>query len=175
MRVFISLRLSKEAVEEVKRIQKDLKGSGFFEGKLTEEENLHLTLKFLGEIDEDKVEEVRERLRKINLGGFNAKFGEIGVFDKNYIRIIWVKLLGCEELQRQVDIVLGGLFEKEKRFMGHLTIVRVKKIRDKKEFLEFVNKIKVKDVKFQVNGFGLMKSELFPKGPRYEIIEEFNL
>lgn len=177
MRVFISIKLSDEAVSEIKKIQKDLKSSGLFEGKLTEEENLHLTLKFLGEIDNKKIEEVKSRLNKVKVKNFNARLGEIGVFSEKFIRIIWIKLEGdgVFELQKQIDEALEGLFGKEVRFMGHITIARVKSIVNKKAFIGFLEKIKVKSLEFAVESFYLMKSELFPEGPVYVALEEFSL
>ncbi len=173
MRTFISVRLNEEAVEEIKRIQKELSKSGLYNGKITEEENLHLTLKFLGEVNEKQVEEVRRRLKEIKLLKFEVKLGDIGVFSKEFVRIIWVKLEGAEDLQRQVDEALHGLFTHEKRYMGHLTIARVKSVKDKNEFIEFLTKIKVKEVSFEVDKFELMKSELTPKGPMYKVLDEY--
>ena len=59
--------------------------------------------------------------------------------------------------------------------MSHLTISRVKNVENKKEFLENLGKIKIPEIKFQVDKFYLMKSELTNKAPRYEIIEEYGL
>jgi 2'-5' RNA ligase len=81
----------------------------------------------------------------------------------------------CEELQKKIDESLEDLFKKEQRFMGHLTIARVKKIEDKKEFLVGLNKISVPKVYFKIKKFYLMKSELGKKGPVYSIIEEYSL
>ena len=78
-------------------------------------------------------------------------------------------------MQKQVDEALDGLFDKEFRFMGHITIARVKKVNNKDKFFEFLKKIKAKEVEFNVTSFKLMKSELFPKGPEYKVIEEFFL
>ncbi|MBI3622916.1 RNA 2',3'-cyclic phosphodiesterase [Candidatus Pacearchaeota archaeon] len=174
MRAFISLKLSDEAIEEIKQVQTKLANSELFEGKVTEEENLHLTLKFLGEID-DNVEEVKRNLRNVKVKKFKVKLDDIGVFSKDFIRIIWVKLEGVDELQKQIDESLENIFEKEKRYMGHLTIARVKSLKDKKKFFELLDRIKVKEIEFEVDRFYLMKSELSPKGPSYSVIEELLL
>ena len=175
MRVFISLKLSDEAIFEIKKIQKELASSGLFFGKLTEAENLHLTLKFLGDIDEEKVQEVIKRLRSVKISKFNLRLGSVGVFREHVLRIIWVCLLGAEELQRKIDMALEGLFKKEERFMSHLTIARIKKVSDKKKLFNSLEKIKIKEVEFEATTFDLMESELFQHGPRYRIIEEFSL
>ena len=172
MRCFISINIPKEVVQDIRKIQDKLPE---FYGKKTELENLHLTLKFLGEIDEDKIKEVKKKLEEIKLEKFESEINLIGVFSEKFIKIIWLHLSGCDKLQKIVDEKLKDLFEKERRFMSHLTIARVKAIKDKKKFLEELKKIEVPKIKFNVDKFYLMKSELTKKGPRYEIIEEYNL
>jgi len=81
----------------------------------------------------------------------------------------------CDELQEKIDEKLKNLFEKEKRFMGHLTIARVKKIENKKEFNEDLKKIKIPQIKFSVKKFNLKKSKLGRKGPIYEDIKVYYL
>lgn len=172
MRAFISIDIAKEVKEEIKKIQDTLPD---FIGKKTEFENLHLTLKFLGEINENKVMEVKKRLRDVKIPAFEGEIDDIGIFSESFIRIVWLHLRGAEELQKEIDDVLKGLFEKERRFMSHMTIARVKKIKDKEEFLEKIRKIKIPKIKFEIRGFKLKKSELFPQGPKYTILEEYSL
>ena len=175
MRTFIALELSKEAIDEIKRIQELIRKKILFIGKFTEPENLHLTLKFLGEIDEKKVGEVKKRLREIDFGNFEAELADIGVFSKKFIKIVWIKLNGKKvfDLQREIDDKLKDLFEPEQRFMSHITIARVKNVKDRKELIEYLKNMKGRRVKFNVDGFFLKKSELFPEGPVYEVIENY--
>ncbi len=172
MRVFISIELPEGIIREIKKIQEKLPE---FSGKKTELENLHLTLKFLGEISKEKVEEIRKRLGKINLNKINCEIDNLGFFSPSFIRIIWVHLKWAEELQKAVDKSLSGLFEKEERFMGHITIARVKNIKNKKKFIEELGKINFKKMNFVVDRFYLKESVLKPEGPEYKIIEEFIL
>jgi len=110
MRTFIALDLPKEIIKEIQGIQKILKQKSLFTGKFTESENLHLTLKFFGEIDETKVEEVKKRLSEIKMDGFYCEIGEVGVFTKSFIKIIWIKLngKGIFNLQKEIDEKLSG-------------------------------------------------------------------
>lgn len=172
MRVFISVELPREVKKEIKKIQAKLPE---FVGKKTELENLHLTLKFLGEIDREKVEQVKKALKKVKLKKFEAELDKLGIFTPSFIKIVWVSLAGCNELQKQVDEALSGLFGKEKRFMSHVTIARVKNVKDKKKFLSEVNKIKFEKIKFKVDRFYLMESVLHEKGPEYRVIESYSL
>lgn len=171
MRAFISVELPENVRREILKIQNQLP---LFVGKLTEPENLHLTLKFLGEIDEDKVEEVRKRLRKVKLKKFEAEISEIGVFTPSFIKIIWVSFTGCDDLQKEVDNALEGLFPSEKRFMGHVTIARVKKC-DKRKFMNELGRVKVNNINFDVDKFYLKESRLHEKGPEYKVVEEYGL
>ncbi len=80
------------------------------------------------------------------------------------------------DLQKQVDDKLFDLgFAKEERFMSHLTVARIKFVKDIKGFYEHVCGINVKDLKFKVGEFKLMKSELSRMGPSYEVLERFRL
>jgi len=67
------------------------------------------------------------------------------------------------------------LFEPEVRFMSHLTIARVKKISNKKDFIQKLSIIKIPKKRFEVKKFKLKKSNLTREGPVYEDIREYNL
>jgi len=188
MRIFISVDIPEEIKEEILKIQDKLpesyggseQSSGLKRGryailKKTEAENLHLTLKFLGEISDEKVEVIREKLRGVKYGSFETEIDSLGVFSPKFIKILWLHLTNCEGLQKIVDESLGDLFAREKRFMSHLTIARVKKIDDKELFLEKLKQIKIPDLKFKVDAFYLMESRLSEKGPKYSVIEEYKL
>ena len=81
----------------------------------------------------------------------------------------------CDELQKEIDEKLKDLFDKEKRFMSHLTIARVKSIKDKKEFFKKIREIDIKPIKFNINNFKLKESVLLEKGLRYNTLEEYKL
>jgi RNA 2',3'-cyclic 3'-phosphodiesterase len=169
MRTFIAIELPEEIKEQIVKIQKNLPE---FKGKFTEKENLHLTLKFLGEVDEKILDEIKKRLREIKPKSFESEIKDMGMFSE---RIVWLSMKNCDELQKKVDDALFGLFEKEKRFMGHLTIARIKGLKDKKNFITKLKKIKISEMKFIVKNFNLKKSTLTEKGPVYEDIEIYNL
>lgn len=177
IRCFIALGLSKEAKDEIEKIQKQIEKSDLLEAKFTKRDLVHLTLKFLGEINETMVEKVREKLREINFDEFEVELGEVGVFSKKFIKIIWIKLNGKEifELQKQIDDKLKNLFEKEERFMSHITIARVKIVGDKKSLIDYIKSMKIKNIKFKIDKFFLRKSELFPGGPVYTDLGVYNL
>jgi len=173
MRAFISIKFPPKILMHIKNIQETLPE---FTGKKTELKNLHLTLKFLGEVSLEDIENIKLRLRKINFNKFETEIKECGFFDKQEEGgILWLEITNCENIQKEIDNSLEGLYEKEKRFMGHLTIARIKKIEDKKRFIEAVGKIKPPKLSFIVDKFYLMESKLTSKGPMYDEIEKYNL
>jgi RNA 2',3'-cyclic 3'-phosphodiesterase len=176
-RIFISLDLPREVMNEIKRVQKIIHEKTLITGKFTETENLHLTLKFLGEVEEEDIEKIKEKLREIKFSPFEGRLMELGVFSEKIIRIIWIKFggKGVFNLQKEIDLKLKDMFGPEERFMSHITLARVKKINDKKGFLDYLSSIIVKDIRFNVNNFYLMKSELKSSGPVYTEIEKYEL
>lgn len=178
-RCFIALDLSKAVINEIRGIQKKIEKENIkknlFMGKFTKPENLHLTLKFLGEINEEKISKVKEKLDEIKFKSFDSEISKIGVFSKKFIKIIWIKLENVGKLQKNIDDKLKNFFDSEYRFMGHITIVRVKNVFNKQELINCLNKIKIEKIKFTINSFVLKESELNSEGPVCKDIEKYNL
>lgn len=175
VRAFVSVDIPEELYPEIKKIQNMLPG---FRGKLIAPENLHLTLKFLGEIKKETLEKVKEKLGEVEFKPVDARISKIGVFSSKYVRIVWLKIENMDALQKRIDEKISELeeFEMENRFMGHITIARVKSLKNKNYFLGELNKIEIpKKLKFNVDKFRLKKSTLYPEGPVYEVLEDFSL
>ena len=176
-RCFVAIEFSDEVIKEIARVQ-ELLSKIKFTGKLTELENLHLTLKFLGEIDDDKIKLVKERLGKIEFEKMKLKLGKIGTFSiRGKPKIVWIKIEGKEihDLQKKIDEKLADLFAPEERFMSHLTIARIKNVKDRKLFLGVLEKIRVPKIEYEIDRFYLMKSELKPEGAEYGFLGSFCL
>jgi 2'-5' RNA ligase len=176
-RCFICIEMPDEVVKEIARVQEEV-GKRRFDGKMTELENLHLTLKFLGEIDTEKIEDVKKRLGEINFSEIECTLGEMGAFSyRGNPRIVWVKIngKGIFELQKKIDDALKGVFEREERFMSHLTVARVGFVKDKIGFVDYVKGMGVKKIKFKVGKFFLKQSELKSPGPVYTNLGEFEV
>ena len=172
MRCFIGIDLPNVAIKEIQKIQKKLEPN--FTGRLTLSENLHLTLKFLGEIEEDAINNVKKKLSSITHPPFELTLKDAGVFSQKFIKIIWVKVSEVP-LQPLVENYLNEIFELENRFMGHITIARVRSLTDKKSFLQLINATTVNEVSFKVKDFYLKESILTPDGPIYKDIDRYKL
>ncbi len=174
MRLFIAI----EIPEEVKRILIDAQRKIVFPGKATNVSDFHLTLKFLGEVDEKKVNAVVSELSKISFSKFDVHLSGVGVFpDRNAARVMWVGIEPHKEimeLQSKVDGATRKLgFELDNNFHPHLTLSRIKFIDDKKLFLAALDAAKIQEARFSVSSFKLIKSTLTSKGPIYEVLKGF--
>lgn len=175
-RAFISIELPREIKKEILEIQKKIEQMEIIRGKFVEKENLHLTLKFLGEIDEKTIEEVKKKLSKLTFDDFDCVLGELGVFNENFIKIVWVSLEGpvLFKLQKKIDDLLEGIFPKEERFMAHITIARPKFVKDREGFIKKLKKINFTKKAFPIEKVFLKESKLSSKGPEYEILLEIS-
>lgn len=175
-RVFIAFDVSSEVRDYLFKLQKEL--SKYFRAKWVAKKNIHLTLKFIGEIDKDKLEKLKKELAKIKLKKFNVVLDEFGVFpDENLIRVIWIGLKSDEifNLQKKIDEDLLESFSSDQKFTSHITLGRVKAVKDKEKFKEFLSKLKIDKIKFSVDSFKLYRSELSKDGPKYYLLEEYKL
>ena len=172
MRCFIGIDLSIEATKEIERLQRIIKPH--FVGKTTSSENLHLTLKFLGEIENATLDEVKKKLSTIEHQSFELTLNGLGVFSQQFIKMVWVKV-STVPLQSVIDNCLKDIFGPEHRFMGHITIARVKKIEDKQSFLKLINNTTINKIIFTVREFYLKESILTNEGPIYKVIDKYCL
>ena len=174
IRCFIACDLPSLLVDELVRLQKMIREKNLFVGRWVGKEQLHLTLKFLGEISEKNLTEAKKRLAKIHFAPFTVSLGEIGLFSPSSTRILWIQLLGAEEIQASIDNTLHGLFPSEHRFMGHITLARIKEVKNLVAFREYLSGIEIKR-SFLIDRFYLKQSQLSSRGSHYTNLEEYHL
>ena len=182
MRAFIAIDLNDEVREGLVRAQKRI-GNKAAKIKFVEPENLHVTLKFLGEIDETMAEEVKKALAEIakKHRKHRVRVKGIGVFpNPNYVRVIWAGIEndgGIKAIAADVDREMHRLgFRKDRDFVAHVTIGRVKFIRDKLELAMALKDLANEGFgEFDVEAIELKRSTLTPKGPIYETVAKFKL
>lgn len=173
MRLFIAIDFQ-EISGYLKHLQEKIP-----EAKATFPKKFHLTLKFLGEVDENMAKEAEEKLKQVKAEPFRARLGKTGVFpNENFIRVVWIGLEGSGKiygLQEKIEEALGGMFKKDDRFSPHITLARIKFIENdrKKDFAEAVKQISVEPREIEVRNFKLVKSTLTKQGPVYEDIAVF--
>ncbi|MCD1294697.1 RNA 2',3'-cyclic phosphodiesterase [Methanocella sp. CWC-04] len=178
IRTFIAVNLDDKIREKIGELKEELSIKGI---KPVEPELVHITLKFLGNVEEYRVDDIEKALKKVSVAPFQAKFSSLGSFPgtKNP-RVIWIGAEGdFVELNRQVEDAMAEIgFEREGRFEPHVTIARVKmpSLEIKQRLPKFFEKHKdfyAGDM--MVDSIYLMKSTLSPKGPRYDVVKEIRL
>ncbi len=170
MRAFIACDISHPGI---KGVIEDFKNIGAAI-KFVEPENTHITLKFLGDVDEKTAATVGEAIDKACAGSqpMQARLSGVGVFPSlNYIKVLWIGVV-CPELvvlQRRLDDSLIDLgIKREKNFNTHLTIGRVRSAKKKKQLIDVVDRLREIEIgTVEIEYVKLKKSELTPKGPIY--------
>lgn len=180
MRCFIAIEFPEHVRAEIFHAFEDLNKSGYCSGSFTGKENLHLTLCFLGDISEEDSEKVKTALKKINFQKFSVETGEIGFFpSESHINTLWVGVNSNKLaiLKKEIEEVLSeeGISADKKDFIPHLTVARMKNIKDRKKFLDYVSGIKLQKMLFVAEDFAFMKSVLKDKVPEYKIIERYGM
>jgi 2'-5' RNA ligase len=183
MRAFIAIELSDEMRSGLAQVQSHLKYSGA-DVKWVEEDNIHLTLKFLGDIDEKKCAQIKNILDEISaaIKPFEINIKDIGAFPKiEFPRVIWAGLdkgaKESSEIAKKLDEGLSKIgFEKESRpFVAHVTIGRVRSAKNKatlKEKIETLGGLGVRNKGKIVNSIALFQSTLTPSGSIYAKLHE---
>ncbi|MFH1053382.1 MAG: RNA 2',3'-cyclic phosphodiesterase [Candidatus Woesearchaeota archaeon] len=178
MRCFVAVNLPNDIREQLGDMVKGLREE---KGKINwvQPQNMHITLKFLGDLDDAKIELVKEKLESVRFNKFSLTLDRLGTFpSENFISVLWIGVKEKDDLfdlHKMVDISLSKMFSLERNFLGHITLGRVKFLDDKKGFIEKLKKIKIDGKSFPVENFALMKSELTSNGPIYEKVNEFKL
>jgi 2'-5' RNA ligase len=176
MRVFIGIDIPQKIKDDLFRIQNIISGN-LAKINWVAKKNLHITLKFIGDIDEIKLKEIKEKLKEIKFNSFDLELDKLGFYlFKGTPRIIRLSFLDGDkliELQRKIDEELLGICDGDQKFSPHLTLGRVKMIKKKKEFKDKINEFEFTKEKFNVDNFQLVESKLTKNGPKYKIIEEF--
>ncbi|MBN2603679.1 MAG: RNA 2',3'-cyclic phosphodiesterase [Candidatus Thermoplasmatota archaeon] len=180
-RGFIAIDI--EPFSILKNFQQDIKKTGA-NVKLVEPENVHITLKFIGDTPEEQIDEICEIISSTvaEIKPFEIRLKGAGVFpNESYLKVIWVGMSPVDTIStisKILDEKLASLgFEKEKKnFSPHLTIGRVRSAQNKDELIKVIEKYKEITFKtFQVSSIKLKKSQLTPKGPIYSNLKEISL
>ena len=187
MRTFIAIPLPKETKDFLSGLQNQLKSCGA-DVKWVEPGNIHLTLKFLGEIDEERLNKISLALEETTnrISAFTVSIDSIGAFPGiNSPRIIWA---GVGQGDNEVKVIAKGLEERlneigipkeERPFSSHITLGRTRSGLKIDKLISGLKEItlaqQIRGREFPVQKITLFKSTLTPKGPDYESLKVANL
>lgn len=178
MRTFIAFELSSDIKNEFAELQEKLKKAGA-DVKWVNPNNIHLTLKFFGEISDDKVAPISKILDEISSENrpFKISLSGLGAFpDLNRPRVLWVGIgegaSSAEQIAKSLENNLEKLgFSKEERpFRAHFTLGRVKSGKNKSELKQKILSLEPRPASCTINSITFFRSILTPKGPIYTSI-----
>jgi len=187
MRVFIAIDIDEVIRKDLADLQSELQCKAALKKgdvKWVEPENIHLTLKFLGEIKDDKVAEVCNIVKDVatRYKSFEVEVESVGAFGGRSARVLWVGAgLRNENLLRlQTDLeqrlAAAGWPPEARQFSGHLTLCRVKRPAAGITLAQMVETYQ--DFKLGttlVDSLCVYQSQLTPKGPVYTVLGNYKL
>lgn len=166
-RIFFALNFPSEIKKELfEKCGKKLNLEGI---KRVKEENIHITLLFLGYFDEEKIQEIKEKAAGIKQEKIRVKINGIDSFN---FRVIFLRTeKGEKEIEGLHKKICSALEIRDERFKAHATIARNKKL-DRKSFEGIMKKLKEIELEkeIEIKSFDLMESILSPEGPEYKKI-----
>ena len=183
LRCFIALDISEQIRRDLNNIIDILKKHKA-DVKCVPVDNIHLTLKFLGNTPENVLPKIRDCLFSVVLSynPFYIRIYTIGVFPSwRYPRVIWIGVGDSEILKKlyiDIENAMASLgFKKEQRtFNPHLTIGRVRSQKGIMNLIDELDSFKEKEFgNIHIKTIKLMKSELTPRGAIYSCLHEIPL
>jgi 2'-5' RNA ligase len=187
IRSFIAIELSDELKQKLGKLEARLKAAGIYGVRWVNPESIHLTLKFLGDIDADRTGEITSVMENSFRGApsFRLIAEGLGAFPNlRKVQVVWVGLGGdmdiLKNIQKKLESNLETLgFPAEKRaFTPHLTLARVNNRAspdDRQRLGKLISETDFTPVTLEVNSVILMKSQLTRQGAIYSRISAVNL
>ena len=182
MRLFVEAVLEPSALDEVWSVGQRMQGDASFPSEMVrwvKREAMHLTLRFLGEVEIERLEDVSDALGALEgCGRFALRIGEIGSFGGRRPRVVWVGFArdeGFDRLQQLHDhldqaLIGAGLGREEGAYRPHLTLGRVRRQatrRDLAAIRSAVDAAPSLEITTAVEQVALVESTLLRDGPRY--------
>ena len=184
IRSFLAFPISSDLKESLGYILNDLQQTRA-DVKWVRLENIHLTLKFLGDIEEIDLEKISSVLGEscCGFGPITSHLSEIGIFpDLRHPRIVWA---GLDDSKKKFQVLVEALEERleklgfakdEHPFKPHITLGRVKSSANLKNLIQTIQQITFEGKnQHTFEKIILYKSTLTPQGPIYEVLKEFDI
>ncbi len=188
IRSFIAVELPGELVRQLRDFQAGLKSVGVRTAKWVDPGSMHLTLKFLGDVEVKGLAVVKDETAAAvgSSRPFHLVTGRTGFFpDQIRPRVFWLGLEGDVDalaaLHRAIDAAMSKLgYAREKRpFTAHLTLARLREESSVSDRMDFARTAQARTFeppcKIEVKSVALMRSRLTPQGAIYTRLAEFGL
>jgi 2'-5' RNA ligase len=179
-RLFVSLKIPDEVLDRVLREVHNA-AENLFKFKWETKDKIHLTLKFIGEVEEKLVESISSELGFVeNYSSFKCSISRFGFFFRNHEpKILWSDLqsersftLIVDELNQRMEKF--GIESENRKFRAHLTLLRIKQEVTEK-FIQRIKSYEFEKINFTANKIALVQSKLSKEGARYKDLKTYEL
>lgn len=179
IRTFVSIDIKDpQILDRIVSIQEEIRHSGA-DVKHVERQNIHFTLKFLGNVSPSVIDPIFEVMQRVSFKPFELEVNDVGCFNPRRPRVIWLGAgEGSEEVIRIQAELEKGLTElnfkpERRRYTPHATIGRVRSGRNREQLLRTLERLaNTKVGVMKATSISLKKSTLTPKGAIYEVLRE---
>jgi RNA 2',3'-cyclic 3'-phosphodiesterase len=182
-RLFIAIKINpdKAFLDQFHEIQRSLQHERI---KWVEPQNIHITLKFLGDTREEVIPDIKRIVQEaaVSMKSFSFSLRNLGIFGSSYNpRVVWVGIEPVTELVSIMKVIHEKLevvgFERDRQnLVPHLTIGRIKQLKDKKLFQQIIDQNKgISSKEIRADRFILYESILKKEGPEYTALQIFPL
>ena len=161
MRLFISINFEENVKNAIQDVINEMKEYSI-QGKFVNDEHMHLTLEFLGEVPPEKVRKIKGAIDEVHFEPFTMNLSKIGYFKRREGNIYWLGIENNEMLlkiqSKLHELLIKQGFELEDRsYKPHITIGRKVKLQDNVDLQKLSNSIS--NMSINVDKIDLMKSE----------------
>jgi RNA 2',3'-cyclic 3'-phosphodiesterase len=176
IRLFVGIGFEDDLAERIAGLQRGLPGA-----RWVERSNLHLTLRFIGEVDEGLAEDIHHGLAALALPPFALTLAGLGLFgDRHQAHTLWLGVEKSEPLSLlagRVDsaVVQAGAKPETRKYNPHVTLARLKDTPPARlqDFIEATGPFREEHV--AVDRFTLFRSTLGRQGAQYDALEHYSL
>ena len=183
IRTFIAIELPVKVKQVALQIQNQLGES--IEGiRWIKHENIHLTVKFLGNVEENRINDISAAVLNAvkGISVMNLKTGHLGIFpNEKRPRILWLGVEGDVrefiQMSKNCESELAKLgYEKNAREnRPHITVGRIRSSKKQKGLVNILKDIPIESIDFRADALNLMRSELNPNEVVYTILQSVKL
>ncbi len=171
MRLFVALDIPPGLAGRLRTVRQTLRGAP----ALRTATSVHLTLKFLGEVPEEKVHKVVAALKEVPFAGCRLQTTTLGMF----AHVLWLGVKLHKELaqlqQRVARAVRPFTTHDPRPYTPHLTLARFQRLEEKeRETVDALLKERLEET-WKAEAFVLYRSTLTPRGPVYEVVATFGV
>jgi len=180
IRLFVALEIPENIQSKISELKDEVIG-GSSDLKWEKRDKIHLTLKFIGEVEDELVGPLINSLDFLEqCNKINCRLTKFGFFFRQGIpQILWIGLSVDEFLfdlvgQLNSKLTKFGIPVEEKKFKPHITLLRIKR-KFPEDWVTKFNSFIIPETIFTADNILMIKSELLPESSKYTVLKKFNL